>query len=65
MVGMVLGTAGMHILDARAPARATPVAATVDVRVSLGEQAGSMSLVAGQPVVSVPLVRTDAGSRSP
>jgi hypothetical protein len=48
----------MHYLDARPH----PSPTKVDVRISLGAQAGTMSLVDGEPVVAVPLVLTDAGS---
>lgn len=63
--GVLLGAAGMHLLDS---SRSAPVAKPlVDVRVSLGATAGeggAMSIVAGDPVVSIPLVVTNAGAQS-
>ena len=63
-VGVLLGGAGMHFLDTRPSA---PVAAgLVDVRVSLGATAGepgAMSVVSGDPVVSIPLVISNAAAR--
>jgi hypothetical protein len=57
IVGVILGAAGMHYLDHRPQELLTPI----DVRVSLAAQAGTMSLVNGEPVVSVPLVLNNAG----
>ena len=66
LAGALLGAAAMHYLDSRpaAPvARASGgVAGVADVRVSLGAYAGDLSTVAGDPVVSVPLVITNLGS---
>jgi hypothetical protein len=63
-VGVLLGAAGMHFLDTRPSA---PVAdGLVDVRVSLGATAGesgAMSVVSGDPVVSIPLVITNAAAQ--
>lgn len=63
--GVLLGAAGMHVLDS---SPATPVTKpSVDVRVSLGANAGDaggVSTVAGDPVVSIPLVVTNAGVQS-
>ena len=61
--GVLLGAVAMHFLDARPPA---PVSgpSLLDVRVSLGAMAGNMTVVAGDPVVSIPLVITNAGSQS-
>jgi hypothetical protein len=61
LVGVLLGAAGMHYLDA---SPAAPVAAAeVDVRVSLGAQAGDMSTASSDPVVSIPLVISNAATR--
>jgi hypothetical protein len=63
--GVLLGAAGMHLLDS---SPSTPAAnPLIDVRVSLGVMAGepgAMSIVAGDPVVSIPLVVTNAGQQS-
>jgi hypothetical protein len=51
----------MHYLDANSP---PPIAGRgVDVRVSLGAQAGDFSVGSGDPVVPVPLVITNAGEQ--
>jgi hypothetical protein len=71
LVGVVLGAAGARYLDSRHTVQVAPVApvaqvapvAPVDVRVSLAAQAGIMTVVGGEPVVSVPLVLTDAGTQ--
>jgi hypothetical protein len=63
--GVLLGAAGMHVLDS---SRSAPITKPLlDVRVSLGAtagEAGAMSIVAGDPVVSIPLVVTNAGATS-
>lgn len=63
--GVLLGATGMHVLDS---GQSAPVAKPlVDVRVSVGATAGevgAMSIVAGNPVVSIPLVVTNAGAQS-
>jgi hypothetical protein len=63
--GVLLGAAGMHLLDARPPA---PVPGpSLDVQVSLGAmagEAGTMTVVGADPVVSIPLVITNRGSQS-
>ncbi len=52
----------MHYLDGSS---STPVPVRgVDVRVSLGAQAGDFSVGSGDPVVPVPLVITNAGQQS-
>jgi hypothetical protein len=60
--GVLLGAVGMHFLDARPSAAVSPPS-VVDVRVSLGAMAGTMTVVAGDPVVSIPLVITNFGNQ--
>jgi hypothetical protein len=62
--GVLLGAVGMHFLDARPRATVSgPESSVVDVRVSLGAMAGTMTVVAGDPVVSIPLVITNFGNQ--
>jgi len=60
--GVLLGAVGMHFLDAR-PSAAVSTPSVLDVRVSLGAMAGTMTVVAGDPVVSIPLVFTNFGNQ--
>ena len=62
IAGVLLGAVGMHFLDARPPA-AVSTPSVLDVRVSLGAMAGTMTVVAGDPVVSIPLVSTNFGNQ--
>ncbi len=51
----------MHYVDVRPPAPESEP--RVDVRVSLGAQAGDFGIGTGDPVVAVPLVITNAGQQ--